>query len=152
MDTISHTIFFYLSYLFSIVCRNERPFQCTICEKSYKTSSMRAAHMDSHITGKTFEVCSSYFRIIPRSLYQLDSNIYFCSLQCQLCQKKMQSRTSYRNHMKRHTEEKKHICECGKRFFTKYHLRLHYSKIHEKKVSQLTSLKVEVEEYDEDNE
>lgn len=33
--------------------------------------------------------------------------------------------------MKRHTEEKKHECEhCGKRFFTKYHLRLHQSKIH----------------------
>lgn len=37
--------------------------------------------------------------------------------------------------MKRHTEEKKHVCECGKRFFTKYHLRLHYSKIHERKDS-----------------
>lgn len=40
----------------SLINRNERPFQCTICNKSYKTSSMRAAHMDSHITGKTFEV------------------------------------------------------------------------------------------------
>lgn len=44
-------------YLFTFdVNRNERPFQCTICNKSYKTSSMRAAHMDSHISGKTFEV------------------------------------------------------------------------------------------------
>lgn len=41
--------------------RNERPFQCTICNKSYKTSSMRAAHMDSHINGKTFEVRISIF-------------------------------------------------------------------------------------------
>lgn len=33
--------------------------------------------------------------------------------------------------MKRHTEEKKHECEhCGKRFFTRYHLKLHQSKIH----------------------
>lgn len=33
--------------------------------------------------------------------------------------------------MKRHTEEKKHSCEfCSKRFFTRYHLRLHQSKIH----------------------
>lgn len=48
-DKFSHDI------LFSIIS-NERPFQCTICNKSYKTSSMRAAHMDSHISGKTFEV------------------------------------------------------------------------------------------------
>lgn len=35
--------------------------------------------------------------------------------------------------MKRHTEEKKHECEhCGKRFFTRYHLRLHQTKIHSK--------------------
>lgn len=33
--------------------------------------------------------------------------------------------------MKRHTEEKKHECEhCHKRFFTRYHLKLHQSKIH----------------------
>lgn len=48
-----------------------------------------------------------------------------------MCDKKLQSRTSYRNHMKRHTEEKKHICEhCSKPFFTRYHLKLHQSKIH----------------------
>lgn len=33
--------------------------------------------------------------------------------------------------MKRHNEEKKHECQhCGKRFFTRYHLKLHQSKIH----------------------
>lgn len=33
--------------------------------------------------------------------------------------------------MKRHTEDKKHECEhCNKRFFTRYHLKLHQSKIH----------------------
>lgn len=45
---------------------NERPFQCTICNKSYKTSSMRASHMDSHIEGKTFTV--SYYEIFFRFL------------------------------------------------------------------------------------
>ncbi len=50
-----------------------------------------------------------------------------------MCDKKLQTRTSYRNHMKRHTEEKKHVCEhCGKRFFTKFHVKLHTSKIHTK--------------------
>lgn len=48
-----------------------------------------------------------------------------------MCDKKLQTRTSYRNHMKRHTEEKKHECEhCGKKFFTKFHVKLHASKIH----------------------
>lgn len=34
----------------------ERPFVCTVCGKAYKTSSMRASHMDTHIEGKTFTV------------------------------------------------------------------------------------------------
>lgn len=59
-------------------------------------------------------------------------NIIFF-FQCTMCDKKLQTRTSYRNHMKRHTEEKKHQCEhCGKKFFTKFHVKLHVSKIHEK--------------------
>lgn len=48
-----------------------------------------------------------------------------------MCDQKLQSRTSYRNHIKRHTEEKKHECDvCGKKFFTKYHQRLHAFKVH----------------------
>lgn len=48
-----------------------------------------------------------------------------------MCDQKLQSRTSYRNHMKRHTEEKKHECGyCGKKFYTKYHQKLHASKVH----------------------
>jgi len=34
----------------------ERPFKCTLCGKAYKTASMRTAHMDAHIQGKTFSV------------------------------------------------------------------------------------------------
>lgn len=47
--------------------------------------------------------------------------------------------------MKRHTEEKKHECECGKRFFTRYHLRLHQSKIH-KDVVVMESSSVGIEQ------
>lgn len=91
---------------------------------------MRAAHMDSHITGKTFEVNDSFDLLFVSKKTSLILNSHFY-LQCTLCDKKLQSRTSYRNHMKRHTEEKKHECEhCGKRFFTRYHLKLHQSKIH----------------------
>lgn len=91
---------------------------------------MRAAHMDSHISGKTFEVNDGFSLFVL--CLKININRNFRSIyQCTLCDKKLQSRTSYRNHMKRHTEEKKHECEhCGKRFFTRYHLKLHQSKIH----------------------
>lgn len=57
--------------------------------------------------------------------------------QCTLCDKKLQSRTSYRNHMKRHTEEKKFTCTfCEKKFFTRYHLKLHQSKIHKNLITE----------------
>lgn len=38
--------------------------------------------------------------------------------------------------MKRHTEGKKHACDyCGKKFFSKYHMRLHQSNTHRPNVS-----------------
>lgn len=45
----------------------------------------------------------------------------------------MQTRTCYRNHLKRHTAQKTHECSyCKKRFFTRYHINLHIRKVHEK--------------------
>lgn len=77
------------------------------------------------------------------------SNIPFQPAQCTLCDKKLQTRTSYRNHVKRHTEEKKHSCEhCGKKFFTKFHVKLHTSKMHTKgkaKAPKVESNVVQVE-------
>ncbi|XP_055842020.1 zinc finger protein 3 homolog [Episyrphus balteatus] len=84
----------------------ERPFECTICKKAYKTASGRAAHMDSH-----------------------SNNVF----PCDICGKQMNSRRNLVTHIRRHTEEKRLKCEvCGKRFFTKYHLNLHASKLHNK--------------------
>lgn len=61
-----------------------------------------------------------------------------------MCETKLQTRTSYRNHMKRHTEEKKHQCDrCGKKFFTKYHVTLHKKKIHEKMNKTVTMVEDE---------
>uniref|UniRef100_A0A182PUG3 C2H2-type domain-containing protein n=1 Tax=Anopheles epiroticus TaxID=199890 RepID=A0A182PUG3_9DIPT len=57
----------------------ERPYVCTICNKSYKTPSLRTAHMDTHIEGKTFK--------------------------CEMCGKSLQTRACYRNHVKRHLEQ-----------------------------------------------
>lgn len=49
--------------------------------------------------------------------------------------------------MKRHTEEKKHQCEhCGKKFFTKFHVKLHASKIHAKgKSSKVATNVIQIE-------
>lgn len=118
-----------------------RPYKCTICDKAYKTSSMRAAHMDAHIEGKTFPVSRfDSFSVAPKTVWALQPSVWISltfvdifPFQCTMCDKKLQTRTSYRNHMKRHTEEKKHQCEhCGKKFFTKFHVKLHASKIHAK--------------------
>lgn len=114
-------------------CRNERPYKCTICQKSYKTSSMRAAHMDSHINGNTFEVNMEGLSIISIIKILLE-NVY--DLQCGICQKLLKTRVTYRLHLNRHSQQKRHGCEiCGKRFFTKYNLKSHQSKIHKKIVT-----------------
>lgn len=60
------------------ISSNERPFKCTICAKSYKTSSMRAAHMDSHIAGKTFEVTTDTFN--PLANFISHTNIIYIIL------------------------------------------------------------------------
>uniref|UniRef100_A0A182VAC5 C2H2-type domain-containing protein n=1 Tax=Anopheles merus TaxID=30066 RepID=A0A182VAC5_ANOME len=83
----------------------ERPYVCTICNKSYKTSSLRTAHMDTHIVGKTFK--------------------------CEMCGKSLQTRACYRNHVKRHLEQRNHGCPvCGKKFFQKCTLRVHLKMVH----------------------
>uniref|UniRef100_A0A182U047 C2H2-type domain-containing protein n=1 Tax=Anopheles melas TaxID=34690 RepID=A0A182U047_9DIPT len=83
----------------------ERPYVCTICNKSYKTSSLRTAHMDTHIEGKTFK--------------------------CEMCGKSLQTRACYRNHVKRHLEQRNHECPvCGKKFFQKCTLRVHLKMVH----------------------
>lgn len=71
------------------------------------------------------------------------------NFQCNICDKKLQTRVSYRNHLKRHTQEKQHICQhCGKGFFTRYHLNLHSSKVHEKHAEK--SLDLMKEEFDDE--
>uniref|UniRef100_A0A182JT67 Uncharacterized protein n=1 Tax=Anopheles christyi TaxID=43041 RepID=A0A182JT67_9DIPT len=83
----------------------ERPYVCTICNKSYKTPSLRTAHMDTHIEGKTFK--------------------------CEMCGKSLQTRACYRNHVKRHLEQRNHECPvCGKKFFQKCTLRVHLKMVH----------------------
>lgn len=99
---------------------------------------MRAAHMDAHIKGKTFSVNKKKKKTTQIVFEQFFLNNFFS--QCTMCDKKLQTRTSYRNHMKRHTEDKKYACTyCDRKFFTKYHAKLHISKIH-KVQEQLTNV------------
>lgn len=48
----------------------------------------------------------------------------------------MQTRVTYRVHMKRHTEQKRFKCFCGKQFFSNHHMKLHQSNVHKEEVTK----------------
>lgn len=89
---------------------NERPYPCPICPKTYKTSSARASHVESHMDAAyECSVCQVKFR--RRILYQrhmklLHDETYrkkaFEENTCRICNKSYLRRSHYKNHLKTH--------------------------------------------------
>lgn len=87
-----------------IVHTDERPFKCTICDKSYKYAETLASH----------------------NLFHEDSKPY----QCKSCDKNFRTSSTLSKHTKIHLGTRNHKCSfCNKYFTTSTHLQTH-SRIH----------------------
>ncbi|XP_028453925.1 zinc finger protein 678-like [Perca flavescens] len=78
----------------------ERPFSCSVCNKSFAQSGDLQRHMRTH-TGETPFSCSE-------------------------CSQRFKQKSTLVSHMTVHTGEKKHSCSvCNRRFIWHYQLRIH---------------------------
>lgn len=83
---------------------DERPYACDLCSCAYKHASSLLNHKHTHKTG---------------------------NFRCNFCDKPYTNYMALRNHMRIHTQRKKHICHtCGKAFRLARFLRNH-QKVHE---------------------
>ncbi|PWA28973.1 hypothetical protein CCH79_00019810 [Gambusia affinis] len=83
---------------------DERPYACDLCSCTYKHASSLLNHKHTHKTG---------------------------NFRCNFCDKPYTNYMALRNHMRIHTQRKKHICHtCGKAFRLARFLRNH-QKVHE---------------------
>ena len=92
-----------LNYHKKVTHSDERPFQCGICQKTFKTkAALKNKHIPfCHKTGPLFH--------------------------CTVCPKSFRLKDCLRKHMKRHNNERTHFCDtCGKGFYDKKSLREHF--------------------------
>lgn len=84
-----------------------RPYECSLCPKTFKTPGARSTHMEGHNDGITCEICGS--KLASRTLYQrhkrfqhnqefrvsqLEKNV------CNLCGKSFLRTSHFKQHMK----------------------------------------------------
>lgn len=108
---------------------NERPYQCSLCPNAYKTSSARAAHVQSH--GEA-------------------------DIVCKICSVRFKARRVFKKHMKtQHDEEYRQKCLaefscaiCGKNFLRSTAFKSHMKNVHNIVIANVGGSQVQyVEEY-----
>ncbi|KAM4632285.1 transcription factor E4F1 isoform 2-T2 [Discoglossus pictus] len=77
--------------LWRVIINEQGRYICQVCEKTFKTSSILKAHMNTHSSRKEFE--------------------------CELCGNAFRTKGSLIRHNRRHTDERPYVCtKCGKSF------------------------------------
>ena len=111
-----------------VVHSEERPFACTLCNKSYKTKIMLNIHMRTHTKEKPFmcDVCGQSFALQTTLTYHSNRHTNARPYKCEVCGKGFNAHPGLRKHRQIHTGEKPYTCEvCGKKFIASNALKSH---------------------------
>uniref|UniRef100_A0A8C6UBV7 C2H2-type domain-containing protein n=1 Tax=Neogobius melanostomus TaxID=47308 RepID=A0A8C6UBV7_9GOBI len=105
----------------------ERPFKCSVCEKSFKKDCILTNHMKTHRGD-----CSECGRKLKwKSLASHLRNVHHI-FACSVCKERFTDNVGLKEHMMTHVE-KFHICSvCGERFIWKTALLRHEREAHER--------------------
>jgi uncharacterized Zn-finger protein len=103
----------------TLICIWEKPYSCTLCDKSYSRSNQLNLHMRVHTGEKPYS--------------------------CTLCDKSFTASNILYRHMRVHTGEKPYSCTfCGKSFSQSLSLTGHHRRIHAEEVGVNTNSSVEL--------
>ncbi|XP_066943858.1 zinc finger protein 586-like [Macrobrachium rosenbergii] len=108
--------------------KTERKHQCTLCGKAFRAYSHKVEHMVTHTQEKSFKCDICGFHTATKSNLNKHKQQHTDDYICSICDKKLCSKFSLKEHMAIHNNKRDFQCEyCEKRF-----LRQRDKKIHEK--------------------
>uniref|UniRef100_UPI00358E82EA zinc finger protein 271-like isoform X1 n=2 Tax=Myxine glutinosa TaxID=7769 RepID=UPI00358E82EA len=110
----------------------ERPFNCTVCAKSFSRSSTLNRHVKLHMGVKSHKciVCQRAFSESSALKSHVRIHTGERPHRCTVCNKSFSQKDSLHRHSRVHTGEKPHSCAvCDKAFSLLHHLKIH-SRVH----------------------
>ena len=111
-----------------LVHSDERPYACTLCDKTYKSNAMLDIHMKTHTKEKPYvcDVCGQSFALRNTLRCHANRHTNAKPYKCEFCGKGFNCSSGKRKHQQTHTKDKRYSCDvCGWKFITSYNLRKH---------------------------
>lgn len=114
--------------------RNEQPYICEKCEKSFSIKSNLKRHMQSHMREEQFTCWKCGIKCSSEKKLAIHFRIHeTISHKCPECGKLFQNKSNLTRHLKIHSNEREHSCDfCDYRAGRIYHLKRHIQRNHVK--------------------
>ncbi|KAE8747186.1 hypothetical protein FOCC_FOCC006053 [Frankliniella occidentalis] len=106
----------------------ERPYQCTVCQKSFTQEGALLIHVRRHAGEKPYNCvfCSKSFVDSNALVLHLRTHTGDKPHKCSFCPKAFSDPNALKVHERFHTGERRHQCQfCDKAFFLPHHLKHH---------------------------
>lgn len=117
----------------------DRPFQCRLCTKSYKSKRILKVHLITHSDDRPFrcEFCDKRFKLRSvlgthvKMIHEGIKRFRGRNVQCDRCPKTFFTVQALEDHEYTHTGVKKYTCHlCDSRYATKNSITLHIKRVH----------------------